>query len=199
MHVETDKILPRSFYERPNVVEIAKDLLGKVMVSNVGGMLCKGKIVEVEAYCGRADKACHAYNGRRTKRTETMYAGGGVAYVYLCYGIHHLFNVVTNIEGMADAVLIRALEPISGMQTMKERLKSKNNMLTNGPGILSKSMSITTQLNGADLLSGKVWIEYGDSNIEMIETQRIGIDYAEEDALLPWRFYVKGNEWVSRK
>ena len=200
MNVETDKILPPSFFRGDDVLKIAKELLGKVLVTDIDGALCKGMIVEVEAYNGRSDKACHAYGGRRTKRTETMYLAGGIAYVYLCYGIHHLFNVVTNVEDVADAVLIRALEPLDGMDTLRERLQSKNKLLTNGPGILSKAMGINTQLNGAILTRNNIWIEEGETSVlEIVETTRIGIDYAEEDALLPWRYYIKENNWVSRK
>ncbi len=194
------KILSKEFYQRDDVLLIARDLLGKVLVTEIDGQQCKGKIVEVEAYNGRTDKACHAYGGRRTKRTEIMYEPGGIAYVYLCYGVHHLFNVVTNQEGLADAVLIRALEPLEGTELMKARIKSNNKYLSNGPGRLSKAMGITTSLNGIDLHENVLWIEEGkNEGFEIVETARVGIDYAEEDALLPWRYYIKGNEWVSRK
>ncbi|WP_084370668.1 DNA-3-methyladenine glycosylase [Reichenbachiella faecimaris] len=201
MKKDSLNILPNGFYLRSNVVEVARDLLGKVLCTEIDGQLCKGKIIEVEAYSGSHDKACHANNGKRTPRTEVMYQQGGCAYVYLCYGIHHLFNVVTNKEGTADAVLIRALEPVKGQYIMAERLKSNNKKLTNGPGILAKSMGITTQLTGALLHESSVWIEEGEmvEDYQIIETTRVGVDYAEEDALLPWRFYVKNNPWVSKK
>lgn len=193
--------LPISFYEGDDVVEIARRLVGKVLVTTFGDKRCAGRIVEVEAYNGRTDKACHAYRGRRTKRTETMYQSGGRAYVYLCYGIHHLFNIVVNREGYADAVLIRALEPLDGHDIMTDRLKSKNKKLTNGPGILSKAMGITTEYDGVFLDGDLIWIENGWSKSanDIVATTRVGIDYAEEDALLPWRFYEKDNDWVSRK
>ncbi len=190
--------LTRSFYLRDDVVLIAKELIGKVLVTNVNGMISKGVIVETEAYSGRNDKACHANNGLRTKRTEVMYAQGGIAYVYLCYGIHHLFNIVTNESDKADAVLIRALQPLSGEGNM--RLRSKSPKLTNGPGILSKAMGITMSFNRADLLGNEVWVEECKSSFEslVIASKRIGIDYAEEDASLLWRFSAEGNKWVSK-
>lgn len=201
MKKDSLNILPNGFYRRSNVLEVAKDLLGKVLCTEIDGQLCKGKIIEVEAYSGTNDKACHANNGRRTARTEVMYAEGGCAYVYLCYGIHHLFNVVTNVADKADAVLIRALEPLEGMEIMKNRLNSSNKKLTNGPGILAKSLGIKTVHTGLPLDQIPVWIEDAETiaNELIIETTRVGVEYAEEDALLPWRFYVRDNPWVSRK
>ncbi|MEP3390201.1 MAG: DNA-3-methyladenine glycosylase [Reichenbachiella sp.] len=201
MKKDSLNILPNGFYRRSNVLEVAKDLLGKVLCTEIDGQLCKGKIIEVEAYSGTNDKACHANNGRRTARTEVMYAEGGCAYVYLCYGIHHLFNVVTNVADKADAVLIRALEPLEGMEVMKNRLNSSNKKLTNGPGILAKSLGIKTVHTGLTLDQIPVWIEYAETiaNELIIETTRVGVEYAEEDALLPWRFYVRDNPWVSKK
>lgn len=201
MKKDSINILPNDFYQRSNVLEVARELVGKVLCTEIDGHLCKGKIVEVEAYSGRNDKACHANNGRRTARTEVMYGMGGAAYVYLCYGIHHLFNVVTNIENEADAVLVRALEPITGTEIMAGRLKSNNKKLTNGPGILSKSMGIKTTLSGISLDQAPVWIEQGEhiSESEIVKTTRVGVEYAEEDALLPWRFYIRDNPWVSKK
>lgn len=194
-------ILPNGFYRRSNVVEIARKLLGKILYTDIDGHLCSAKIVETEAYCGREDRACHAYNGRRTKRTEVMYQAGGCAYVYLCYGIHHLFNVVTNVEGLADAVLIRAVEPIIGLESMKKRSKnSKNRKMTNGPGVLSRALGITTNLSGQQLNNGNICIVEGKkiANDNIVATTRIGVGNAGEDALLPWRFYIKDNSWVSK-
>lgn len=201
MKKDSLNILPNGFYRRSNVLEIAKELLGKVLCTELQGQVCKGKIVEVEAYSGRNDKACHANNGKRTKRTQVMYSAGGCAYVYLCYGIHHLFNVVTNVEGIADAILVRALEPIEGMDVMRVRLNSSNTKLTNGPGILAKSMAITTDLTETALMGPSVWIENDAALAEkqIVTTTRVGVEYAEEDASLPWRFYIKDNAWVSRK
>ncbi|MFY0625683.1 MAG: DNA-3-methyladenine glycosylase [Reichenbachiella sp.] len=194
------KILTKAFYQRDDVLKISKELLGKILVTKIDNQVCKGRIVEVEAYNGRTDKACHAYGGRRTERTNVLYNSGGVAYVYLCYGIHNLFNVVTNVEGMADAILIRALEPLEGMEVMKKRINSKNEKMTNGPGLLSKAMGIDRKLNKASLSDNNVWIEEGsETSIDnIVLAKRIGIDFAEEDALLPWRFYIKGNQWVSK-
>lgn len=191
--------LPRSFYQRSDVVQIAKDLLGKVLVTNIEGVLTAGKIVETEAYCGRNDKACHA-NGKRTPRTEIMYGEGGHAYVYLCYGIHHLFNVVTNVNGLADAVLIRALEPIQGFEVMVERRNYTKAKLASGPGTLSQAMGIKVQMTGADLCDDQIWI-VGNSKPEQVKIladTRIGVEYAEEDALKPWRFVIADNKFVSK-
>lgn len=191
--------LDRSFYLNEDVVQVARNLLGKVLVSNIDGKLTAGKIVETEAYCGRGDKACHA-NGRRTPRTEVMYGEGGHAYVYLCYGIHHLINVVTNAEAQADAVLIRALEPLVGIDAMIKRRKNTKAKLTSGPGTLSQAMGVQVEMTGADLLGDELWIAKGDPlhSFEIQSDVRIGVDYAEEDALRPWRFIVKGNKYVSK-
>ncbi|MGL1889626.1 MAG: DNA-3-methyladenine glycosylase [Reichenbachiella sp.] len=189
----------KTFFLGAKVTDVTQSILGKILVTNGEDNMCKGRIVEVEAYCGRNDKACHANNGKRTKRTEVMYQQGGCAYVYLCYGIHYLFNVVTNENGLADAVLIRAVEPIQGLGVMKFR-SSKKSKLTKGPGLLSRAMGIDTQLSG-DSLSGPIfWLENPvmESDFEVIHATRIGVDFAEEDALLPWRYYIKGNEWVSK-
>ena len=195
--------LAKSFYTRNNVVEIAKDLLGKYLFTEIDGFSCAGMIVETEAYNGAFDKACHAYN-KRTKRTETMYQEGGIAYVYLCYGVHSLFNVVTNEQDVADAVLIRAVEPKIGLDTMLERRKmqKKQYRLTAGPGILSKALGINTSMDGISLSGNQIWLEDKGEQIpkEDIEASpRIGIDYAAEDAMLPWRFTIKGNRWISGK
>ena len=190
--------LDRSFYLRTDVVRVAQDLLGKVLVTNIDGDITAGRIVETEAYCGRGDKACHA-NGKITPRTEVMYRAGGLAYVYLCYGIHHLINVVTNKEGQADAVLIRALEPLKGIEVMKERRK-RAKKLASGPGTLSQALGIKKEMTGTDLLGDKIWIaDYKNEKVEIETDVRIGVDYAEEDALRPWRFLVKDNPYVSKK
>ncbi|MDX2301749.1 MAG: DNA-3-methyladenine glycosylase [Microscillaceae bacterium] len=195
--------LPKSFYTQNNVVEIARQLLGKYLFTDFEGELCAGMIVETEAYSGAFDKACHAHFKKRTQRTEIMYQEGGIAYIYLCYGIHSLFNVVTNELDTADAVLIRALEPKIGIETMLKRRKltKKQYRLTAGPGIMSQAMGITTQYNGIDLIGNQIWLE--DQGIyptrkNILASPRIGIDYAEEDALLPWRFTLAGNPWCSK-
>lgn len=195
--------LDRDFYTRPNVVEVAQDLLGKYLFSASEQGLTAGKIVETEAYCGRNDKACHAYNNRRTARTETMYAEGGSTYVYLCYGIHALFNVVTNAAETADAVLIRALEPKIGLELIKKRRKMDkvSPRLTAGPGILTKALDIRLEHDNLDLVnSERLWIEDKKEIIrkeEILASPRVGIAYAEEDADLPWRFRLKNSRWCS--
>lgn len=196
--------LPADFYLRPDVVQVARELVGKVLCTRFDGhRLTSGLIVETEAYSGRNDKACHANEGRRTKRTEVMYHRGGVAYVYLCYGIHHLFNVVTNQEGQADAVLVRAIEPLDGVETMLERrnFEKLTSAVAAGPGRLTQALGITTDHYGTDLHGNKIWIEdrgpiINDSQIEA--SPRIGVDYAGEHAERDWRFTVEGNAWVSK-
>lgn len=198
----TKKRLTRSFYENTDVIEIAQRLLGKVICTNINGVISEAIITETEAYSGQNDKACHAHMGKFTKRTATMYETGGTAYVYLCYGIHHLFNIVTNVKGTADAVLVRGVEPISGIDYMLARRKTSKFGPTvfSGPGKLSKSLGINKGQNGIDMVYSDELYIY-DSNIEVqnvIHSTRIGIDYAEEDALLPWRFYISGNKFVSK-
>ena len=193
--------LPESFYERTNVVKIARELLGKSLFTKVNGVLTAGMIVETEAYSWK-EKGCHAFSGRMTARNKIMFDRGGHAYVYLCYGIHNLFNVVTNKAGKADAILIRALEPQEGLNEMKRRRGEIQNLLhlTSGPGKLTKAMGIDRNFNGKSLLNGDVWIEdIGEvvNGKQIVASKRIGIDYAGEDAKLPWRFTVKGNTWVS--
>lgn len=194
--------LKQSFFERGNVVKISKDLLGKFLFTNVDGIVSGGMIVETEAYNGRFDKACHAHK-KRTKRTEIMYEEGGKAYVYLCYGIHYLFNITTNKKGLADAVLIRGIEPLEGIDTMlwRRNLIQIKPQITAGPGVLSQALGINKAFYGQSLNGPEIWLEDRGINInndEIIACPRIGVDYAEEDALLPWRFYIKGNKFVSK-
>lgn len=196
--------LPLSFYQRKDVVKIAKELLGKILVTNWKGLLTSGRIVECEAYAGVIDKASHASGGRRTARTGIMFGDGGCAYVYLCYGIHHLFNVVTNSKDIPHAILIRALEPIEGIEEMMLRTGKKkfDNTLTRGPGNVSKALEIFTKHSGMSLVDKKLFI--ADDGMmykknEIGSSPRIGVDYAGADALLPYRFYVKGNPFVSGK
>ena len=200
----TIKKLDNSFYDRPDVVRIARQLLGKVLVTELEGGRTSGRIVEVEAYNGVVDRASHAWSGRRTRRTEVMYREGGTAYVYLIYGIHHLFNVVTNKKDIPHAVLVRALEPLEGIPVMLKRTgKVKlDHSLTRGPGNLSKAMGLATLHTGYSLYEGEIYI--GDDGhrvrpAEMVATPRIGVDYAGPDAALPYRFFVKGNPYVSGK
>ena len=198
--ISTKKLKPE-YYLGSNVVQLAKDLIGRVLVTNVDGLISKGVIVKTEAYRGYDDKACHANNGKRTKRNEVMYEEGGKAYVYLCYGIHHLFNVVTNVEDKADAILIRALHPIAGEKSMASRFLKKRKLLSNGPGILTKAMGITVEMTKLSLIGNLIWIEEGvvqKGELEIVESKRVGVDYAEQDADLPWRFYLNGNINVSK-
>ncbi|MNL04450.1 3-methyladenine DNA glycosylase [compost metagenome] len=178
-------------------------LLGKQLFTFVDGVLTGGTIVETEAYKGVIDKASHAYGGRFTNRTQVMYEHGGLSYVYLCYGIHHLFNVVTAPKGTPHAVLIRGIEPVAGLDIMLQRRKMttlKPN-LTAGPGALAKALGIDKALNTKDLMGDEIWIE--DNGIHVLEQDviagpRIGVDYAGDHALLPWRYYIRGNSFVSK-
>lgn len=196
--------LKPTFYQQSDVVEVTKSLLGKSIFTLFGGALTGGIITEVEAYSGRNDKACHANNGLRTARTATMYNAGGCTYIYLCYGIHHMLNIVTNTEGLADVVLIRAFEPTTGIEQMLERRKQSKlrNSLTAGPGNVGKALGLDfKQHNGLLLTADQIWIEDAPKVEEesIISTTRIGVDYAEEDALKPWRFYIKDSKWISKK
>jgi len=187
--------IPRAYYLNPNVVEMAKDLLGKHLFTFFDGQITGGIITETEAYAGITDKASHAYNGRRTPRTEIMYAQGGTAYIYLCYGIHSLFNVVTNEKEIPHAVLIRAILPTHGEELMLKRC-SKTQITKDfavGPAKLSKALGIHFKDTGLDLCGDTIWLEDRNmdlSRYQIITSPRIGIDYAEEDALLPYRFQL---------
>jgi DNA-3-methyladenine glycosylase len=198
------KKLVLDFYKRENVLQIAEELLGKLLVTSKNGITTSGRIVECEAYAGIPDKASHAYGGRRTHRNEVMYGEAGLAYVYLCYGIHHLFNVVTHSKDIPHAILIRSLEPVKGINDMLIRTGKEraDNTLTRGPGNLSKALGIYTDDSGI-LLTGKNIFLADDGFVypknEIFNSPRIGVDYAGEDALLPYRFYIKGNPFVSGK
>ncbi len=199
------KRLDRTFYTRTDVLQIGKDLLGKVLVSNIDHQISSGIIVETEAYRAPDDKACHAYLNRFTKRTSIMFEEGGHAYIYLCYGIHHLFNVVTASSGMAHVVLIRAIEPLENIKLMLNRrgLAQVKPQLTAGPGVMSKALGLSKKYNGIDLTSAdsSIWIEdHGIevANTNIIKSPRVGIDYAEECALWDWRFRIKNNPYTSK-
>ncbi len=191
LHPDPEMKLPRSFYTGNDVTGIARALLGKVIVTRIDGRTTAAAITETEAYAGITDRASHAWNGRRTARTEVMYAQGGTAYVYLCYGIHHLFNVVTNTKDMPHAVLVRAVKPVDGIAIMHQR--RNGNHTTNGPGTLSTALGIRTMHTGTDLLGDVIWIEDRGITVpqrHIISGPRIGVDYAGADALLPYRFRV---------
>jgi len=195
--------LPREFYTRSNVVAVARELLGKLLVVPArNGTRVSGKIVEVEAYRGPQDRAAHSYGGRRTKRTETMYGIGGTAYVFFVYGMYNQFNVVTNAEDTPHAVLIRALEPVEGIELMRKRRPGKSDhKLTNGPGKLCIALGIDRKLDASDLLSERVWLEDAahPPRSRISAGPRIGIDYAEEWIDKPWRFWIRDNPFVSRQ
>ena len=198
-----NKKLPLSFYLRPDVVEIAKELIGKILVTDWGEGKTTGRIVETEAYNGITDKASHASKGR-TKRTEIMFGSGGVAYVYLCYGIHQMFNIVTNVAGEPNAILIRAVEPLEGIDLMLERTgkKTADATLTRGPGNVGKAFGFHTSQCGLSLVGEELYIlddGFQISEEAVVVSPRIGVDYAGDDALLPYRFYMKGNRFVSGK
>nr|WP_294790361.1 DNA-3-methyladenine glycosylase [uncultured Mucilaginibacter sp.] len=195
--------LPLSFYQREDVVTVARELLGKYLVTYIDSVISVGYIVETEAYNGVFDKAAHSYGGKLTPRTKTMFEAGGVAYVYLCYGIHEMFNVVASVEGDPRAVLIRAVHPTEGLEAMLYRrnmLALKPN-ITSGPGSVAQALGINRKINGICLQSDTLWLEdrglsFADDQIAAVP--RVGVAYAKEDALLPYRFFVKGDVYVSK-
>jgi DNA-3-methyladenine glycosylase len=195
--------LPREFYTRPDVLEVARDLLGKkLVVPTAKGRRVAGIIVETEAYRGPEDRASHAYGGRRTNRTETMYGTGGTAYVYFVYGMYNQFNVVTSVENIPHAVLVRAVEPIEGLDIIRRRRPGRSEYeWTSGPGRLCVALGIDRTLDKTDLLGDRVWIEEAPSISprQIARGPRIGIDYAERWVTKPWRFWIKDNPFVSRR
>ena len=189
----------KTFYQRSDVCQIARELLGMYLFTNIDG-ITGGIIVETEAYSWR-EKGCHAFNNKKTPRNAMMFESGGVAYVYKCYGIHHLINVVTGEANYAEAVLIRALQPVEGEARMISRIGNSKTKITAGPGKLTRALGIDIGFNGADLLGREIWIEKRNATIKpelIIASPRIGIDYAGDDARLPWRFTIKANDFVSR-
>ncbi len=201
------KTLGNNFFKR-DTVEVAKNLLGKKIIRNISGNFFCAKIVETEAYLGLEDRACHSYGGNITKRNEILYKEAGTIYVYLIYGMYNLLNIVTKNENDPEAVLIRAVEPIENIDAMavnrfgkiyKDLSSYQKKNLTNGPGKLTMAMGIDRDLNGKILSQDYLYIEEGEDVRNIIETKRIGIDYAGEDANLPLRFYIKDNPYVSVK
>jgi DNA-3-methyladenine glycosylase len=195
--------LPESYYYSQDVVTLSKDLLGKYLFTCIDGVTTGGYIVETEAYNGIIDRASHAFGNRLTPRTKTMFMQGGIAYVYLCYGIHEMFNIVTSGEGQPHAILVRAINPIDGIEAMQ----SRRNMpvikptITMGPGSVAKALGISRAINAFSLQGDVIWIEdrgltFPDESITVVP--RVGVGYAGDDALLPYRFYVKGNPYVSK-
>lgn len=203
------KKLGREFYAR-DTLQVAEELLGKYLVRKLESGLVMGKIVEVEAYLGEGDKAAHSYGGRRTARNEVMYGEAGHIYVYFIYGMHYCFNVITERINVPRGVLVRALEPKMGMdimaqnrykKTIEELTKKETKNLTNGPAKLSRSFGITVEQNGMDICGDELYIMEDEDNREVfdiVHTTRINIDYSEEARFYPWRFYVKGNPYVSK-
>ena len=197
------KKLPLSFYKRNDVLQIARDMLGKIVFTNIGGEVTSGRIVETEAYNGILDKASHAFGGRRTSRNEHMYYAAGTAYIYVCYGMHQMLNIVTNGKGIPDAVLIRAVEPMVGLDIMAGRTgKNKSDTsITRGPGNVGKALGIQKRYSGIGLLDEVIYL--ADDGLQIPESaigisSRIGVESAGTDALLPYRFFIKGNIYVSR-
>ena len=191
------KMVNANFFQREDVVQVSRELLGKFLVTHIHGNACAGMICETEAYAGITDRACHAYGNRRTARTEVMFGKGGITYVYLCYGIHHLFNIVTNGEGIPDAVLIRAIYPVEGIPTMLHRRNlsqdhtTQTKRISGGPGTLSQAMGIRVDDSGMSLQGNKIWVEDRGLDIDpqlITANPRIGVDFAGADALLPYRF-----------
>jgi DNA-3-methyladenine glycosylase len=202
------KKLDREFYNRDSII-VAKELLGKVLVSEMSGQRISARIVETEAYMGFKDKAAHSYGGKRTPRVEVMYGDPGFSYIFMIYGMYSCFNIVTREKGNPQAVLIRAAEPVEGTEWMAQRrfgksfeqlTKIQRRGLTNGPGKLCVALSIDRRLNGIDLCDNELYLEEGESErLGIITTKRVGVDYAEEAKDYPWRFYIEGNEYVSVK
>lgn len=200
--------LNRDFFQRDTLV-VAKELLGKVLCRRIHNRILRGRIVETEGYLGLEDKAAHTYIGRVTERNKPLWGQAGHGYIYFTYGIHHLCNIVTEEEGVPNGVLLRALEPMDGISYMadyrfgrelKDLTKVQKRNLTNGPAKLAEAMSITSDMSGIDIIGNQIWIEdEGFIPEEIVETTRIGIDYSEEAIEYPYRFYIKGNPWVSKK
>lgn len=195
--------LSLDFYLRDDVVQIARDLLGKFIFTQTDGLISGGRIVETEAYRGPEDKGSHAYNGKRTPRNEIMYAQGGVVYMYVCYGIHDMLNIVTGFRDSSHAILIRALEPLKGVELMRQRrnIYSDDERLCKGPGALTKALGLNKLHNGLSLLGDEIWIEDWGELIgahDMVATPRIGLNIEEPYKSIPWRFYIRGNRFVSK-
>jgi DNA-3-methyladenine glycosylase len=197
--------LEKDFYLHEDVVSLSKDLLGKYLYTRIGGKVTAGIITETEAYAGEIDKASHAYGNRRTQRTEIMFADGGVSYVYLCYGIHHLFNIVTNYKDVPHAILVRGIKPVEGIKTilqrrnitpqkdLRQQVDKNYRKISGGPGTVSQALGIRTEHSGIDLTGNTIWVEdkgFKVSKKDITAGPRVGVDYAGEDAKLPYRFIL---------
>nr|WP_294942038.1 DNA-3-methyladenine glycosylase [uncultured Mucilaginibacter sp.] len=195
--------LPEEYYLSTDVVALSRDLIGKYLFTCIDGDTTGGYIVETEAYNGIIDKASHSYGNRITPRTKTMFEQGGIAYVYLCYGIHEMFNIVTSVAGQPHAILIRAIVPTDGLDIIMHRrnMDTIKPNITKGPGSVAKALGISRKINACSLQSDTIWCEDRGMVFDASEVAagpRIGVDYAGDDALLPYRFYVKGNIFVSK-
>ncbi len=196
--------LPKSFFLDREVTDLARHLLGCRLWTHIGGRTTAGIIVETEAYDGLTDRASHAYGGKRTPRTEIFYRPGGIAYTYLCYGIHTLFNIISGPAGVPHAILIRAVLPCEGEETILQRRKHaklKRNT-AGGPGLVSQALGITRDYNGTPVDGGVIWLTEpvpgeSPSPKDIVTSPRVGIDYAGEDADLPWRFRIASSPWTS--
>lgn len=196
--------LKPEYFQNKDVIFLARDLLGKILFTKKNGEITAGIITETEAYFGEEDKASHAYGGRRTLRTEAMYQPGGYSYIYLCYGIHHLFNIVVSLKNDPKSVLIRSVEPYQGFSVIENRRNrpSSDKSISSGPGSVCKALSIDMTFNRKSLTGEDIWIE--DSGLQyrtedIASSLRIGVAYADEHAQLPLRFYLKNNRYVSKK
>ncbi|MDO5714663.1 MAG: DNA-3-methyladenine glycosylase [Tissierellia bacterium] len=200
--------LNRDFFQRDTLI-VAKELLGKVLCRRLDHVILRGRIVETEGYLGLEDKAAHTFTGKITNRNRPLWGEAGHGYIYFTYGIHHLCNIVTEDEGIPNGVLLRALEPMDGISYMadhrfgrdlKDLTKDQKKNLTNGPAKLAEAMNITSDMSGIDIIGNQIWVEdEGFTPEEIVETTRIGIDYSEEAIDYPYRFYIKGNPWVSKQ
>ena len=198
------KKLPISFYNRKDVLQISREMLGKIVETHIGGLVTSGRIVETEGYAGTTDKASHAFGGRRTSKNEHMYYGAGTAYIYVCYGMHQMLNIVTNEQNIPDAILIRAIEPIAGLEIMSQRTGKEisDKSITRGPGNVGKALGINKKLSGIHLLDNQIYLLDDGITLTSDEigiSKRVGVESAGADGLLPHRFYVKGNPYVSSK
>lgn len=197
-------VIKQSFFTQPNVIEISKQLLGKYLFTKIGrSEITGGIITETEAYAGPEDRASHAYGNRRTRRTETMFKRGGVAYIYLCYGMYPLFNIVTNTVNIPHAILIRAIQPTHGIPViLKRRKKTKlDRSVAGGPGMLCLALGIDLRHNGEDLTGKRIWLEARNNILKRSQIKaspRIGVEYAGSHAKRPWRFRIKNNQWTSK-
>ena len=197
------KQLPGIFFDRDDVVQIARDLLGKLVITGINGELTGGRIVETEAYVGITDKASHSFGGRRTPKNEHMYSAAATSYIYICYGMHQMLNIVTNKKGIPDAILIRAIQPEIGIDVMERRTGKEpgDHTITKGPGNVGKALGLTKINSGISLIKGEIRIYKDDeSEVRLASigiSKRIGVESAGADGLLPYRFYIKGNKFVS--